>query len=1006
MIRHVVFLSLLSLLSVAAYSQDPAAPKVDFVRDIQPVLQSSCLKCHGPEKTKGQLRLDSRALAMKGGVNGRVILPGNSKDSLLVKLLLEKDDENRMPQKAPALPPRTIGLFRAWIDQGAVWPDGAAGDLKLETHWAYVRPVRRDPPAAPAARNPIDNFILARLGKEGIAPSPEADRTTLIKRLSYDLLGLPVDVADVDAFAADPAPDAYEKLVDRLLASPHFGERWGRHWLDKARYADSDGYEKDNNRPDAWRYRNWVIDAFNADLPFDRFTLDQIAGDLLPAASPMQILATAFHRQTLTNTEGGVDKEQFRVEAVFDRTETTATVWLGLTVGCARCHNHKFDQISNQEYYQLFAFFNNGDETNADVPISEAAVAQYGRDKAAYDWRIKFYESKLAAARELLHDAVPAWEEETRKRLKSDEIDGYKVHPLEIVDVKPATEVTFKKLPDGSVIAGGADPAVDTYVVTTKTALPEITGLRLDVLADKSLPKSGPGRANNGNFVLTDIRVEHIGPVALADASSDFSQEKFPVKSAIDRDAKSGWAIQPQVGKDHSATFHTKAPLTLDPEIPIVITLDQQHGDQHTIGRFRFHAVTGNHAPLELADDVRKILATTPAERTDAQRARLLEEVAQTAPTTEKLVKELAIQRKAEPASPLMTVRVIAQKKDPRETRIFRRGDFLQPQAPVTPGTLASLHPLKPRGAAADRLDLARWLVDPENPITSRVAVNHFWANLFGQGLVRTSNDFGLRGERPLHPELLDWLATEFIRLNWSPKALIRTVVTSGTYRQSSRHRPELADRDPQNFLLHRQNRFRVEGEIVRDLTLGVSGLLSSKIGGPSVFPPMPPDIAALSYANSFKWKNSEGEDRYRRGLYTYFKRTAPYPGLTNFDCPDSNTTCVQRRTSNTPLQALTSLNNEVFSEAARAFAARLMGQEGVGDREILALAFRKCVARAPSADELTRLDQLLNRSLDWYRIHPDEAKKAGGKAGTAEEAAWMAVTRILLNLDEFLTRE
>jgi hypothetical protein len=1000
MIRLTGFLILVCL---AAASQDPAAPRVDFVRDIHPLLKASCLKCHGPEKPKGQLRLDSRAFAMKGGVTGKVILPGNAKDSLLVKLLLEKDDENRMPQKSPALPPATIALFRAWIDQGAPWPEGAAGNLKVESHWAYRAPVRCDPPAAPGARNPVDQFIFARLFKDGIAPSAEADRPTLIKRLSYDLLGLPPDLADVDAFVADPAPDAYENLVDRLLASPHFGERWGRHWLDKARYADSDGYEKDNNRPDAWRYRTWVIDAFNNDLAFDQFTLDQLAGDLLPGATPMQILATAFHRQTLTNTEGGVDKEQFRVEAVFDRAETTATVWLGLTVGCARCHNHKFDQISNQEYYRLFAFFNSGDETNSDVPISEEAVAQYAREKAAHDARIRWLEKRLAEAKAALRDEVAPWEEETKKRLKSDEIDGYRVHPLEIVNVKPVTEVTFKKLPDGSVLAGGADPAVETYVVTTTTSLPQITGFRLDVLADTSLPKSGPGRANNGNFVLTDVRVEHIGPVALADAASDFSQDKFPAKAAIDRDAKSGWAIQPQVGKDHSATFHTNGPLTLDPEIPILITLDQQHGDQHTIGRFRLHAITGNHEPLELADEVRKILATAPAERSEAQRARLLDEVAKTAPATEKLVKDLAIQRKAEPASPLMTVRVIAERKDPRETRIFRRGDFLQPQAPVTPGTLASLHPLQPRGAAADRLDLARWLVDPANPITSRVAVNHFWANLFGQGLVRTPNDFGVRGERPLHPELLDWLATEFIRLKWSPKALIRTIVSSGTYRQSSRHRAELAERDPQNFLLHRQNRFRVEGEIVRDLTLSVSGLLSSKIGGPSVFPPMPPDIAALSYANSFKWKNSVGEDRYRRGMYTYFKRTAPYPGLTNFDCPDSNTTCVQRRTSNTPLQALTALNNEVFSEAARAFAMRTLGQEGAGDRELLTLAFRKCVARPPSAEELTRLEQLLNRSLDWYRTHPDESKKAGR---SVEEAAWTAVTRILLNLDEFLTRE
>jgi hypothetical protein len=992
------------LLVLLPLLQEPAAPKIDFVRDIQPIFKASCQKCHGPEKPKGQFRLDVRALAMKGGVSGKAILPGNSKESRIVRLLLEKDDENRMPQKAPALAPAKIELLRAWIDQGAAWPDAAAGDVKVEAHWAYVKPVRRDPPPAPNARNPIDNFILARLEKESIEPSPEADRPTLIKRLSYDLLGLPPSVDEVDAFVADAAPDAYETLVNRLLASPHFGERWGRHWLDKARYADSDGYEKDNNRPDAWRYRNWVIDALNADLPFDRFTIEQLAGDLLPAPTPMQVLATAFHRQTLTNTEGGVDKEQFRVEAVFDRAETTATVWLGLTVGCARCHNHKFDQISNQEYYQFFAFFNNADEANTDVPISEEAVATYERAKAAHDARIKALEAKLAAAKESLLAELPAWEERTRKLLQEDERSGFRTHPLEIQDVKPAGEVTFKKLPDGSWLAGGADPAVEKYQVTTKTALPEITGFRLDVLADKSLPKSGPGRAANGNFVLTGIRVEHVTAVPLGDASADFSQDKFPVKAAVDRLPWSGWGISPQAGKEHSATFRTKLPLTIDPEVPIVITLEQQHGDQHTIGRFRFLAITGDHAPLELSDDVREILRIVPEQRTDAQRSRLLDEVAKTAPATEKIVKDLVAQRKAEPSSPNMTVRVLSQRATgPRETRMFRRGDFLQPLAPVSPGTLATLHPFRPRGATGDRLDLALWLVDPANPITPRIVVNQFWATLFGQGLVRTPNDFGVRGERPVHPELLDWLATEFVRLKWSPKELIRTIVGSAAYRRSSRHRPDLSEKDPQNLLLYRQNRFRVEGEIVRDLTLSVSGLLGSKIGGPSVFPPMPADIAALTYANSFKWKNSEGEDRYRRGMYTYFKRTSPYPGLTNFDCPDSNTTCVQRRTSNTPLQALTALNNEVFSEAARAFAGRLLAQENAGARELIALAFRRCVARAPGAEESDRLLRLLNTSIDWYNAHPDESKKAGK---TAEEAAWATVTRVLLNLDEFLTRE
>jgi mono/diheme cytochrome c family protein len=981
-------------------TQDPAAdPKVDFSRDILPIFRASCLKCHGPEKPKGQFRLDTKPLAMKGGVTGRDIVPGSSKESLVVKLLHATDDEERMPQKSPALPMEKIELIRRWIDQGALWPD-AAGDAKVQTHWAYVSPVRREPPAVKNAawvRSPIDAFVLARLEKEGIAPSPEADRPTLLKRLSYDLLGLPPSPDETAAFVNDAASDAIEKQVDRLLASPHFGERWGRHWLDKARYADSDGYEKDNSRPDAWRYRDWVIDALNADLPFDRFTVEQLAGDLLPGSTPMQLLATAFHRQTLTNTEGGVDKEQFRVEAVFDRTETTGAVWLGLTVGCARCHNHKFDRITQQEFYQLFAFFNNGDETAADVPLPVDQVAKYARDKEEHDRRLTALHEELEAMKAAIAGGVPLWEAEVRAKLAAEDADAYRFHPLEIMTIKPTAEVTFKKLDDGSLLAGGAEPATDTYVVTAKAALKEITGFRLEVLADKALPSSGPGRAPHGNFVLSEFRVEAGGrKVALAEAEADFSQDQWPVKAAIDGKTSTGWAISPQMAKDHHAVFKTKQPVHLGLNEALTITLDQQHGDRHTIGRFRLLAMTGTRPHFDLPDDVKKAIAIEPANRSEAEKRLLIDRYAAEAPATSKIVQQIQIEKGLGPKPPVINVRVIRQRGgDPRKSAILRRGDFLQPLSEVQPGTLASLPPLKPRGAVPDRLDLARWIVDPGNPVTPRVAVNHLWANLFGQGLVRTPNDFGVRGERPTDPELLDWLATEFIRRSWSVKSMVRLIASSSTYRQSARHRPELADRDPQNLLLHRQNRWRVEGEIVRDLTLAACGLLSPRIGGPSVFPPMPADIAALSYANSFKWKNSEGEDRYRRGMYTYFKRTAPYPGLTTFDCPDSNTTCVQRRQSNTPLQALTALNNEVFSEAARAMAKRVMGKD-------LDWAFRLCAARAPTAAERGRLEKLLERSREWYRGHPEEAKTL---SGDAETAAWTATARVL-NLDEFLTRE
>jgi hypothetical protein len=948
---------LLALLALGA--QDPP-PNVDFVRDIQPLLKASCLKCHGPEKPKGQFRLDARSLAFKGGVGGKAILPGRGADSPFVKLLLDPDEDVRMPQKAPALGKEQIDLLRRWIDEGAAWPDAAAGDASDATHWAYVKPVRRD---APPGRHPIDHFILARLEKEGIAPSPEADRATLIKRLSYDLLGLPPEPQEVDAFVRG---GSWEALVDRLLASPHYGERWGRRWLDKARYADSDGYEKDNHRPDAWRYRDWVIDALNDDLPFDRFTVEQLAGDLLPDAGPSQHLATAFHRQTLTNTEGGVDKEQFRVEAVFDRTETTGAVWLGLTVGCARCHSHKYDRISHQEYYQLFAFFNNGDETTREVPVSDAAMEAYQSQKAAHEAKLQELERRLAQEKPRLAERLPAWEAEIQAKLRVEAAEGVKFAPLEIVSIKPVHEVTFKKLDDGSWLAGGADAATETYVVTAQAPAKPVTGFKLEVLADKSLPGQGPGRTPHGNFVLTEFKAEG---VALAEATADFSQQGWDVKGALDGNPKTGWAVSPQMGKPHHATFLAAAPTPLAG--PLTITLDQQYGERHTIGRFRLLVMTGTRPALVLADDVRRALAAAPEARTPQQQDLILRQLSTVA-------REIEVLEKAAPKAPLMSVRTLVQRtKDPRTTRIFHRGEFLNPRQEVVPGVLAALHPFVARNGTPDRLDLARWLVHPANPVTPRVVANQIWGELFGTGLVRSAADFGVRGERPSHPELLDWLAIELIRLGWSQKALIRTIVTSEAYRRSSRHRPELADRDAQNALLYRQNRFRVEAEIVRDLALAASGLLSRKVGGPSVFPPMPADIAALSYAGSFKWKTSEGEDRYRRGLYTYFKRTSPYPLLTNFDCPDSNLTCVQRRTSNTPLQALALLNNEVFVEAAQAFAKRLQARP-----DGIAAGFKIVTARAPSEVEASKLEALL---------------EAGG---------WTSVARVLLNLDEFITRE
>ena len=864
----------------------PADREIDFVRDVRPLFEQHCWACHGADLQESGLRLDRRSTLLEGGDLGRVVVPGDSASSRLVHSIAGADPDLRMPPDDEPLPAEAIGVLRAWIDQGCVWPASEQTPEEENIHWAY-QPLRLVPP--PAVRradwpiNPIDHFVLAELEKRGLQPSPEADRYTLIRRLYLDLLGLLPPVDEVDAFVQDARDDAFERLVDRLMQSPHFGERWGRHWLDMARYADSDGYEKDNARPDAYRYRDWVIDAINADLPFDQFTIEQLAGDLLADATPMQQLATAFHRQTLTNTEGGVDQEEFRVEACFDRTETTGTVWLGLTIGCARCHTHKYDAISQREYFQLFAVFNNADEQTAVVPKSDAEVAAYQPAKAAHDTQLEQLTARLRAEQARLVAELAARETQIRAMLD----------------------------------AAAADP------------------LRRHASEDRQPQNDGQATS------------------------------------------------QPQSG--------------IEPEVAV---------------------------PEEIA----KLLAIAASERNESQRQQLLDYFSRFETATKELLDQLDQVRSKPPPKPELTVRVLGQRtQNPRQTYVLRRGEFLEPilDLEVSPAGLAILPPLEPRRKEgdADRLDLARWLISPDNPLTPRVTVNHIWRRLMGSGLVRTPGDFGVRGEPPTHPELLDWLALDLLALPrgddtagpaataWSRKSLIKRIVMSATYRQSSQHRAELTEADPLNAWLARQNRVRVDGEIVRDISLDAAGLLSRKIGGPSVYPPLPPGITDLSYAGNFRWNESQGEDRYRRGMYTFFKRTAPHPNLIVFDCPDANLTHVERQTSNTPLQALTTLNEVAFVEASRALARRMLARACADDNERLAAAWRVCLARPAAEAERSELAGLLTEAQRWYAEHLDQAQQliaADSAPGTSPErnAAWITVSRILLNLDEFLTRQ
>ncbi|MFG0335276.1 MAG: PSD1 and planctomycete cytochrome C domain-containing protein [Maioricimonas sp. JB049] len=1020
------------------------ADTVDFVRDVRPLLESRCYDCHGADAREGGLRLDRRQAALDGGDSGRAIVPGDAGQSRLIRYVSGEDPDNVMPPDGEPLGREQVALLRRWIEQGAQWPADADGPADEITHWAYQPLARPDVPGmdeAAMSLGPIDAFVLARLASHQIEPSPEADRYTLIRRLYYDLLGLPPTPEAVDLFVNDPRDDAYVRLVEELLQSPHFGERWGRHWLDVARYADSDGYEKDRPRYNAWKYRDWVIEAINNDMPFDQFTIEQIAGDLLPDPTPQQLLATAFHRQTLTNTEGGTDQEQWRVEAVFDRVETIGTAWLGLTVGCARCHTHKYDQITQREYYELFAFLNNGDEANTTIASSEEAMAVYRKQKAAFDAELAKRTAPLKQARAAAMKGFDDWAGTERQRVLDADASGPQFHNLDVLAAASESGAALTRQEDGSYLASGTRPPKDVYRLEARIpaeliADRTVTGFELEVLTHDTLPKKGPGRADNGNFVLSELTADvstsgagEARRLDFASATADFSQNGFDVANAIDGDeAGNGWAISPQMGKDHRAVFLLKNPLADAAKTTLVLRLSQQYRTPHPIGRFRVRAMTGRPIDsLGLPENVIKLLRIRPEQRSDKQRTELEGYFVSLDPDVKRLQAEVDAWRKQEPFKPEMTVRVIRQRtNNPRTTHVFRRGDFLQPLGPVEPDTLAVLPPLKSRHSdrPADRLDFARWLVSDENPLTPRVVVNQIWLRLFGRGLVNTVNDFGVRGEPPTHPQLLDWLARELVRTGWSRKEIIRRIVLSRTYRQSSVHRPELAEIDPQNGLLHRQNRVRVEAEIVRDRYLAASGLLEPRVGGPSVFPPLPPDIASLSYANNFKWGRSEWnsrpdrpggiapqEDIYRRGMYTFFKRTAAHPTLTTFDCPDANTTCVDRATSNTPLQALATLNNQGFVDAARAFARRLLSESHDGDAARVRRAFRLCAARPPSAEEVKALLQLLDESREYYSDHSAEAALLAGDAvegarSTDEAAAWVVVGRIILNMDEFITRE
>ena len=982
---------------------------VDFVRDIQPIFQANCVQCHGAQKAQGFLRLDTKQIALK------VVMPGNARESRLLQRILGEGGQPRMPMGGESLPAAQIELIRKWIDEGAQWPDSAS--VKIDQHWAFVKPER---PTVPKTKfktaNPIDNFMFAMLEKQGLQPSPEADKATLLRRVSLDLVGLPPTPKEIDEFLADKAPNAYEKVVERLLASPHYGERWGRWWLDAARYADTNGYEKDRARS-IWPYRDWVIKAFNQNMPFDQFTIEQLAGDLLPNPTLDQRVATGFLRNSMQNEEGGVDPEQFRVEGLIDRIDATGKTFLGLTINCAQCHTHKFDPIPHRDYYQFLAFLNNDDEPEIEVPDEKIT-----QKRAEILGKIRDIEMELRTRTSMTpEDHVARWE----KQASQNQIQWT---PLTDTDIYAAFGVKFDKLEDGSYIAKGDNATSNNYIVRAKTNLKGITGFRIEVMTDHNLPREGPGRAADGTFYFTEFIAEAaplnkqdaLEKVGLAKATADMERPDFPVSNLIDGNMKTHWYSDfgpVKRNQDRTFVIMTKTPTGFEEGTYFVFQLAEKFDEtiswgKPNIGRFRISVTT---APNPTADPVppkiRRIMAIPQRERTEEQRAAMFSYYRTTVPEWAEANKRIDDLLKEWPYGP--TTLALAKRPQARTTRIFRRGDWKNPGDEVSANAPSALHPF-PANAPRNRLGLAQWIVDKNNPLTARVTVNRIWQQYFGQGLVATPEDFGTRCEKPSHPELLDWLAVEFWDKGKNLKDVHRLIVNSATYRQSSKITPQLQEKDPYNKWLARAPRLRVEAEIVRDIALSASGLLTKKIGGPSVYPPIPDGVLSLGYGAQLPWPTEKGEDRYRRGMYTFWKRNVPYPSMLAFDAPAGDFSCTRRVKSNTPLQALTTLNDVTFMEAAQSLALRVWKEGGTTDQAKIAYAFQLCTGRKPDAFELSEITKLLQSQRAEFKgktasavyVSAMDANNLPDGIDLHELAPWTMVARVLLNLDATITKD
>ena len=1029
-----------SAMASLALTAAAAEGRLDFNRDVRPILSDRCFACHGPdgEDRQAGLRLDLRDAAIAAlDSGGTAIVPGDPAKSEILARITSNDPDVVMPPPRVNKPitPAEAKILERWIAEGA----------EYRGHWAFERVERPDVPDAKDAswaRTPIDRFILARLEQEGLAPNPEADRVTLARRLALDLTGLPPVPAEVDAFVADTAPDAFERYVDTLLASPHYGERMAIEWLDAARYADSHGYQTDSSRSN-WPWRDWVIEAYNANLPFDRFTIHQLAGDMLETPTREQIVATGFNRNHRINGEGGIIAEEWRVETVIDRVETTSQTWMALSAGCARCHDHKYDPLSQREFYALFSLFNNVPESgtimgsqnrsggNSD-PLQLIPSPEQERELARLEQFVADAEAALKAEHANIDALVAEWEASIRPALAAPQ-DAWE--PFEPLELRSVGDASFRRSEDGSWFVEGTSPARDTYEFETLVPADRLGGIRLEVLPDPGLAGGGGfGRAGNGNIVVTKIEAEieppgdaKVIPVELVRAEATYEQSGWPAASVLQLKGEKGkgWAIDghdPGKREPRRIAVFPAKPVVLPENARLVVRIRQEAFDGHTIGRFRLAFSQDDPAMLgvggsKVPEAVKEAIAVDAEKRTPQQKAELTKfyRANVDGPIRRAEMARDAATKSVESFRGSLPSAMVMKEGPEREAFVLIRGEYDKRGEKVT-AALPAFLPALPEGTKPDRLALAKWLVSRDHPLTSRVWVNRMWERLFGVGLSKTSENLGSQAEYPSHPELLDWLAVEFMETGWDMKRFVKLVVTSAVYRQSATVTPEKLARDPANRLLARAPRIRLPGETVRDAALAASGLLVPTVGGPSVRPWMPDGVwdETSKYGDLRGYKPDTGAGRYRRTMYTVWKRTAAPPTMLLFDAPNRETCIVKRSRTNTPLQALALLNETTFVEAAHGLAKRMVAEGGAMPAGRIAHAFRLAIGRAPTGDELSALVRGFEADLATFTAAPERAEKYAAVGlvtkpegvTAAEFSAYSLAANVIINLDEFVMRE